>query len=191
VVQQTNMRGPYTFTITPEDGPTFWQDPLFLELSTPEQAEAMRERARVGPPPRTHEGQAPDVDARVLNALIYERIVNNHKRLYAEGVRIAMGTEGGAFSPHQTLQLLVEDVGLTPAQAIPIATRNSAEALRLTDLGTVATGKTASFMVLDANPLDDIKNTRRIADVYLYGHRVDRDMIKRTYLPGAARSAQE
>ena len=75
-------------------------------------------------------------------------------------------------------------MGLTPAQAIPIATRNSAEALGLKHLGTVESGKTASFVVLNANPLDDITNTRQIEDVYLHGHRVDREMIRRTYLPG-------
>ena len=72
-------------------------------------------------------------------------------------------------------------MGLTPTQAIPIATRNSAEALGLNHLGTVEPGKTASFIVLNANPLDEITNTRRIDDVYLYGHRVDREMIRRTY----------
>ena len=92
------------------------EDPLFLELSTPQQADRMRERAEMGPAPRTHEGQAPDVDALELNTLIYDRIVSNHARLYEEGVMIAMGTEGGAFSPHLTLQLLVEDVG-TDARA--------------------------------------------------------------------------
>ena len=66
-----------------------------------------------------------------------------------------------------------------------MATRNSAEALGLLhQLGTVETGKTASFIVLNANPVDDITNTRRIDDVYLHGHRVDRDMIRRTYLAG-------
>ena len=188
-IQQTNMRGPWTYTMTPDDAESYWEDPLFLDLSAPGQAESMRERAIAGPQPRTHEGQAPDVDARALNGLIYERIVSNHRRLYDEGVTIAMGTEGGAFSPHLTLQLLVEDVGLTPAQAIPIATRNSAQALGLNDLGTVESGKIASFMVLNANPLDEITNTRRIDDVYLHGHRVDREMIRRTYLPGAMATA--
>ena len=52
--------------------------------------------------------------------------------------------------------------GMKPAQVIVAATRNSADLLQLTDVGTVEEGKSADFIVLDANPLDDITNTRRI-----------------------------
>jgi imidazolonepropionase-like amidohydrolase len=64
--------------------------------------------------------------------------------------------------------------GMTPADVIIASTRNAAELMRLTDAGTVAPGKAASFIVLEANPLDDITNTRRIRDVYLRGDHVDR-----------------
>lgn len=64
--------------------------------------------------------------------------------------------------------------GLSPAEVIVAATRDAAAMLRLDQLGTVATGKSADFMVLDANPLDDIRNVRRIARVYLRGQEVDR-----------------
>ena len=59
-------------------------------------------------------------------------------------------------------------------QVIVAATRNSAEFLRMNDAGTLAANKSADFIVLDANPLDDIANTRRIASVYLRGAAVDR-----------------
>ena len=56
--------------------------------------------------------------------------------------------------------------GMTPMQVIVAATRNSAEFLRMADAGTLQAGKSADFIVLDANPLDDITNTRRISSVY-------------------------
>ena len=64
--------------------------------------------------------------------------------------------------------------GMTPMQVILAATRNGAEFLRIADGGTLQAGKSADFIVLDANPLDDIKNTRKISAVYLRGAAVDR-----------------
>jgi imidazolonepropionase-like amidohydrolase len=71
--------------------------------------------------------------------------------------------------------------GMTPAQVIVAATRTSAEVLGLESLGTIANGKSADFIVLDANPLDDIMNTRRIAQVYLRGRQVDRAALSRAW----------
>ncbi|MCA1584461.1 MAG: amidohydrolase family protein, partial [Acidobacteria bacterium] len=97
----------------------------------------------------------------------------------AAGVRIGMGTDGpsAGWNPHVEMADMVA-AGMTPAQVLVAATRTSADILRLSDLGTVATGKSADFVVLDANPLDDITNTRRIAQVYLRGTAVDRAALK-------------
>jgi imidazolonepropionase-like amidohydrolase len=74
--------------------------------------------------------------------------------------------------------------GMTPAQVLVAATRNSAEILGLNDLGMVAAGKSADFVVLDANPLDDITNTRKISSVYLRGSKVDRARLKARWTSG-------
>jgi imidazolonepropionase-like amidohydrolase len=64
--------------------------------------------------------------------------------------------------------------GMTPAEVIVASTRNAAALIGITDTGTIAARKTADFLVLDANPLDDINNTRRMNAVYLRGAQVDR-----------------
>jgi imidazolonepropionase-like amidohydrolase len=95
------------------------------------------------------------------------------------GLLLGLGTDqtGEAWPAHVELADMVA-AGLTPAQVIVIATRNSARILRLDQLGAVAAGKSADFIVLNANPLDDITNTRRIAKVFLRGQEVDRTALR-------------
>jgi imidazolonepropionase-like amidohydrolase len=98
----------------------------------------------------------------------------NLARLNAAGARITLGTDGNRpWGPHEEMQDMVA-AGMTPAQVIIAATRNGAEFLRIADAGTLQAGKSADFIVLDANPLDDIANTRRISQVILRGAAVDR-----------------
>jgi imidazolonepropionase-like amidohydrolase len=98
----------------------------------------------------------------------------NLAKMNAAGVRIVMGTDGNrAWGPHEEVHDMVL-AGMTPAQVILASTRNAAEFLRIADAGTLEAGKSADLLVLDANPLDDITNTRRIAMVILRGAPVDR-----------------
>jgi len=98
----------------------------------------------------------------------------NLDRLNREGVRIAFGTDGSiVWASHMEMEDMVA-AGMTPAEVIMAATRNSAELMKLNNTGTLAAGMSADFIVLDANPLDDITNTRRINAVYLRGVEVDR-----------------
>lgn len=111
----------------------------------------------------------------------------NLAKLSAAGMKIAMGTDGfSPWSQHVEMEDMVA-AGMTPAQVIVAATRVSAEALRLSDAGTLQTGKRADFVVLDANPLENITNTRRISAVYLNGQTVDRDAVRTRLSSGGAR----
>lgn len=166
----TNMGGG---PAEPGSVPAYAKDPLFAEIASPEQLRRANTPARGGGSSVVvHEGW-PSASIEYARER-YGIIVRNNAKMYKAGVPFAVGTDGGGFSIHTQMEALVRDVGLTPSQVVTMATRDTARALRLNYLGTVESGKEASFVVLNANPLDNITNTRRIADVYLRGHKVDR-----------------
>ena len=106
---------------------------------------------------------------------LFETQAANLVAMYEAGVRVGFGTdgEGMGWDAHEELYDMVA-AGFTPAQVITAATSVSADIVGLDDLGTIEAGKSADFVVLDANPLDDILNTRRISAVYIRGTAVDR-----------------
>jgi hypothetical protein len=114
--------------------------------------------------------------------------------LHGSGVELLAGTDMGSslvapgFSVHDELAHLV-DAGLPRMAAIQAATRNPARWLKRDDLGTIEPGKTADLVLLNANPLDDIRNTRKIESVFFGGKLLDRAALD-TLLQAGARAAQ-
>ncbi|WP_316742924.1 amidohydrolase family protein [Pedobacter antarcticus] len=128
---------------------------------------------------------APGYEQEVRNSQGYTRnkagfeiALKNLKKLYDAGILVAMGTDSGAtplraqgFSEHLELELMVQ-AGLTPLQAIGTATKNSAIAMQLEKrYGTLEKGKVADLIILSGNPVEDIKNTRKIEAVYKAGKK--------------------
>ena len=107
----------------------------------------------------------------------------NFPRMIAAGTRIVLGTDTGiqpghTFGSGEHVELARwVNLGLSPSDAIVAATSRPAQLLGLKDTGSLAAGKRADFIVLDANPLDDILNTRKIANVYLDGAKFDREAM--------------
>jgi imidazolonepropionase-like amidohydrolase len=106
---------------------------------------------------------------------VWHRYLEIVARMQADGVPLLAGTDTGdpwsypGAELHEELELLVK-AGLTPAQALRTATINPAKFLDAEDsFGAVRVGKIADLVLLDANPLDDIRNTRRIDGVFLGG----------------------
>lgn len=102
----------------------------------------------------------------------------NLKRLVQSGINVGFGTDSGAnteripgFAEHRELHLSV-DAGLTPLQAITLATKNAAAEMKLTDRGVIAPGKRADLLVLSADPSRQIDNTQGIVAVWHDGKQV-------------------
>ena len=156
-------------------------EPLLLETVTPAQINRLRDRVA---------NTAPEALQRARQS--WEDTASNIMKLHTAGVRIGIGSDGGGqggdrfigFTAHTELENMVA-AGMTPAEAIVAGTKNGAEILGLeSDLGTITVGKSADFIVLNQNPLDEITNSRNIDRVYLRGHPVDRAKLRTMWSGG-------
>ena len=112
---------------------------------------------------------------KTIQGRLREKKLEVMRRMQEFGVPFMAGSDVGnpyifpGFSLHDELALLVE-AGFTPLQALQTATRNPAQFLGLSDsLGTIEAGKIADLLLLDANPLRDIRNTQKIRAVVANG----------------------
>ena len=169
-VSPTLMREVSTFVY--ESTPDFFSDPFFLAHANAEWVSTLKQPAR-------QEAMRTSQSAQRYKAAL-EVAKRNVKKLSDAGVPLAMGTDTGPTGRFQGYFELMEiemmvKAGLTPRQALASATRDAARCMKIDrDLGTIEAGKWADFVVLDASPLTDIANIRRIASVYVAGNQVAR-----------------
>jgi imidazolonepropionase-like amidohydrolase len=166
----TLMREVSTFVY--ESTPPWFSDPLFLKSADSKVIEQLKEPAR-------QEQMRKSTSAQRYKAGL-EVASRNLKKLSDAGIKIAMGTDTGPPARFQGYFELMElelmaKAGLTPKQVLAAATRDAARCQKLDkDLGTLEAGKWADFVALDGDPLADISNVRKIADVYVAGNKVQR-----------------
>ena len=155
----------------------FWgDDPNIREALLPNYAPVnLRNKWGEGPHPYTAPWPKESLDQAKKVFQINQEIV---RRLHEAGVLITIGTDFPLpwITPGVALHremLLLYNAGIPALDVITIATRNGAEALGILDeVGTIEIGKQADFVVLSADPLEDIRNTRKIESVYLDGNLV-------------------
>jgi imidazolonepropionase-like amidohydrolase len=137
------------------------------------------ERMRAAIKQREANGNPPDE--------LFELHCRNLRKIRGAGMVIGLGTDGtgDGIGAHEQLAAYTQ-CGMTTMEAIVAGTGTNARILHLDRMGTVAVKKEADFIVLDANPLDDIANTRRISAVYLRGKEVDRTALRGKFMAASA-----
>jgi imidazolonepropionase-like amidohydrolase len=124
------------------------------------------------------------------NAKNYDILKRSVARLGAARAHIILGSDTGledhffGYAEQKEIELMVQ-AGMSPSDVIVAATSRAAAYLGLADRGVLSVGRRADILVLDGNPLDDIRNTRRIARFYLAGAEVDRAALKASLMTAA------
>ena len=162
--------------------PPYYDDPLLAEVYSPAAIAAVRPRPNAAPAPAFPGGRGINPGAPES----YDFQANSLKKLNKAGVTIALGDDTGiqnSFPGYAALQQMerLAEGGMTPQQVLVAVTRTSAQVLRINDMGSIAPGKQASFIVLDANPLDSLANARKISKVYLRGQEIDRPALRQQF----------
>ena len=165
-----------------EQKPPFYDDPLLAEVYSPAAIALVKPRPNAAPAPAFPGGRGISPGA----PQSYDFQVNSLKKLVKAGVTIALGDDTGiqnSFPGYASLQQMerMAEGGMTPQQVLVAVTRTSAQVLRINDMGSIAAGKQASFIVLDANPLDNLANARKISKVYLRGQEIDRAALRQQF----------
>jgi len=164
----TLMREVSTFVY--ESTPSWFTDPLFLKHVDPKTVETLKQPARQEQMHSSKSAQRYKAQLPVAS--------RNLKKLSDAGVTIAMGTDTGPPARFQGYFELMElelmaKAGLTPQKVLASATRDAARCMKLDgEIGTLAANKWADFVVLDADPLADISNVKKISAVYVAGNKV-------------------
>ena len=152
--------------------PAFFKDPFFLRG-----IDVYREQVDLISRPEYQEQMRKDPQTAVIKKAL-DQATRNLKLLSDGGVTIAMGTDSGTdegrwqgYFEQVEIEMMAK-AGMTPMQVIVAATGNAAKVSKLDHVGTIAAGKAADLVVLDANPLEDILNTRNINSVWIGGRRL-------------------
>jgi len=161
--------------------PDVWTGPNMPgSLLTRDDLASLSETLPVDQIGRLREGiERRDAEGRVEPSALFQLHCRNLRHIHDAGMTLGLGTDGtgDAFGVHQEMADYTK-CGLTAHEALVAATGTNARVLGLERMGTVEAGKSADFVILDANPVDDITNTRRISGVYLRGHKVDRAVLR-------------